>query len=202
MGKEMSKLNELKSHLKRGKVYRRKHLDQWSKSVDRDLKTLVEDGTLHKVAPGMYHYPELSSFGPTPASEEELIRKYLEDNRFLLMSPNLYNRLGVGTTQLYNTRIVYNNKRHGEVMFGNRRFFFQRKPHFPSKVTPEYLAVDLVNNLDKLAEDQQDVLKSLSSKLSLFDMKSLKKTISAYGSAKTKKIFASMLLEGGSHHAY
>ena len=189
----MTKLHELKRHLKRGKVYRREELAQWSKSVDRHLEALTKDGTLQKVAPGMYYYPELSSFGPAPAKEDELVRKYLKDNRFLVMTPNLYNRLGVGTTQLYNTRTVYNSKRHGEVMFGNRKFSFHRKPHFPNKITPEFLAVDLVNNLDKLAEDKQEVLLKLSNKLPSLNMKSLKQAVSTYGSAKAKKVFAAMM---------
>jgi len=198
----MSRLKELKSHLKRGTVYRRKHLDQWSKSVDRDLKVLINDGTLQKVASGMYYYPSLSTFGPTPAKEEELIKKYLDDSRFLLISPNLYNRLGVGTTQLYNTRIVYNNKRHGEVMFGNRKFSFQRKPRFPSKITTEFLAVDLVNNLDKLAEDSDLILEKLAGKLASLNMKSLKQSISSYGSVNAKRIFASLLRETDYEHGH
>ena len=144
----------------------------------------------------MFYFPELSSFGPTPAKEEELIRKYLDGNRFLIMSPNLYNRLGVGTTQLYNTRIVYNSKRHGEVIFDKRKFSFQRKSHFPNKITPEYLVVELVNNLDKLAEDKEEIIKRLSFKISSFNLRYLKKAISDYGSSKSKKIFASMLPEG------
>ena len=199
----MTRLNELKSHLKRGKVYRREDLIQWSKSVDRHLDALTEDGTLQKLAPGIYYYPELSAFGPVPAKEDELVRTYLKDDRFLVMSPNLYNRLSVGTTQLYNTRTVYNSKRHGEVMFGNRKFSFQRKPHFPSTITAEFLAVDLVNNLDKLAEDKQEVLQKLSGKLSSFNMKSLIHAVSAYGSAKAKKVFSAMMDEERSYkHAH
>ena len=37
----MNKLQELKKHLKRGKVYRRADLSKWSTSVDRHLDELV-----------------------------------------------------------------------------------------------------------------------------------------------------------------
>ena len=37
----MTKLEELKMHLKRGKVYRRIELTKWSKSVDRHLEFLL-----------------------------------------------------------------------------------------------------------------------------------------------------------------
>ncbi len=36
----------------------------------------------------------------------------------LLASPNAYNSLGVGTTQLYDKTVVYNHKRHGEFHAG------------------------------------------------------------------------------------
>lgn len=189
----MTKLTELKNHLKAGKVYRREDLTQWSKSVDRHLEALIQEGTLEKVFFGMYYYPEMSAVGAVPPSEDELVRSYLKDNRFLVLSPNLYNRLGVGTTQLYNTRTVYNNKRHGDVMFGNKKFSFQRKPHFPRKVTPEFLAVDLVNNLDKLAEDKQEVLQRLSTKLPSLNLKNLKRAVTRYGGARAKKFFRPLI---------
>src|ERR1035437_10702406 len=142
----MTKLDELKKHLKRGKVYRRIELAQWSKSVDRHLEALLEDGTLQKLSQGVYYFPKETSFGLTPPGEEVLVRSFLKDDRFLLTSQNAYNSLGVGTTQLYNQRIVYNHKRHGDFKLGNRKFSFRIKPHFPKKATPEFLLVDLVNN--------------------------------------------------------
>lgn len=41
------------------------------------------------------------------------MRNRLKDARFLLTSPNAYNGLGVGTTQLYARAVVYNHKGHG-----------------------------------------------------------------------------------------
>src|ERR1700680_952246 len=105
----MSKLDELKKHLKRGEVYRRSDLVKWSKSVDRHLEALVKDGILQKLSQGLYYFPEESAFGMTPPEEEALIRGFLKDDRFLLTSLNAYNSLGVGTTQLYNQRTVYNH---------------------------------------------------------------------------------------------
>ncbi|TYL74592.1 hypothetical protein FXB38_34340 [Bradyrhizobium cytisi] len=42
----MSKLDELKRHLKPGQAYRRADLARWSTSVDRHLKQLVEQMTM------------------------------------------------------------------------------------------------------------------------------------------------------------
>jgi hypothetical protein len=189
----MTKLGALKSSLKRGQVYRRGDLARLSKSVDRHVQELVADGTLKKVAPGTYYYPKKTAFGDAPASEEELVRHFLRDNRFLLTSPNVYNNLGVGTTQLYNKRVVYNHKRHGEFTLGNRRFDFRVKPHFPKKITEEFLVVDLVNNLDSLAEESNSVLEKLAVKIKGMDVRKLKHTLADYGSARTKRLLTPLL---------
>ena len=178
----------------RGKVYRRAELTKWSKSVDRHLEELQEDGTLQKLSPGMYYFPKESVFGKTPPEEKELVHSFLKDSRFLLTSFNAYNSLGVGTTQLYNERTVYNHKRNGEYKLGNRMFRFRIKPHFPKKATEEFLLVDLVNNVDTLAEDRNEVLKNVFLRANTMDKKKLKYSVTAYGNVKAKKMFAPLLI--------
>jgi hypothetical protein len=189
----MNKLQELKMHLKRGKVYRRADLSMWSTSIDRHLDELVKEGTLQKLSQGLYYFPNLSVFGETPPEEEVLVRSFLKDNRFLVTSLNAYNVLGVGTTQLYNQKIIYNHKRHGDFNLGGKTFSFRVKPHFPNKVTQEFLIVDLLNNIDQLAEDSKEVVSKVQSKAKTMDTKKLKKTLQEYGSMKTKKILESFL---------
>jgi hypothetical protein len=189
----MDKLQELKRHLKRGQVYRRADLSPWSKSVDRHLEALVKDGTLQKLSQGLYHYPQLSAFGKTPPEEKVLVRRFLKDDRFLLTSLNAYNALGVGTTQLYNQKMVYNHKRHGDFTLGGMTFSFRVKPHFPAKATPEFLLVDLVNNLEQLAEDPTMVLEKVKSKASSMDKKKLLSSVKEYGSARTKKLLETVM---------
>ena len=191
----MAQLNELKKHLQRGKVYRRSELTQWSNAVDRHLATLVNEGTLQKVSPGVYYYPRKSVFGKVPPEERMLVRTFLKDDRFLMTTPNAYNTLGVGTTQLYNKTMVYNHKRHGEFKLGNRTFYFQMKHHFPSTLSKEFLLVDLVNNLDQLAEDSKEVLKNVAAKVPLMDNKKLLHSVKEYGTIKAKKILSPMLNE-------
>ena len=189
----MSQLHQLKRQLKQGRVYRRTELANWSKSVDRHLDELVQDGTLQKLSQGLYYFPKESAFGKTPPDENVLVQSFLSDHRFLLTTPNAYNSLGVGTTQLYNERTVYNHKRHGEFKLGNRTFQFKVKPHFPKKVTQEFLLVDLVNNLDTLAEDTSTVLKKVAEKVAEMDVKKLTHSVAEYGSVRTKKMFAPLL---------
>ncbi len=189
----MSRLHQLKKQLKPGEVYRRSELANWSKSVDRHLDELVQEGTLQKLSQGMYYFPKETVFGKTPPDENVLVQSFLKDHRFLLTSPNAYNSLGVGTTQLYNVRTVYNHKRHGEFKLGNQTFDFRVKPHFPKKVTDDFLLVDLVNNLEELAEDKVEVLKKVSAKVQLMDKKKMKHSVAEYGSVKTKKFFTPLL---------
>jgi hypothetical protein len=184
------KLDDLKKHLEEGKVYRRADLAKWSKSIDRHIDMLIRDGTLRKLSQGLYYVPEQIVFGETPPDEEILVRSFLKEDRFLLTSPNAYNSLGVGTTQLYNKRIVYNHKRHGLFKLGNRNFYFCIRPHFPKKATQEFLLVDLVNNLDSLAEDREAVLKNVFAKAIAMDEGKLRYSVSEYGNGKTKKLLA------------
>jgi hypothetical protein len=195
----MAQLDELKKHLKKGRVYRREDLMKWSKSVDRHLEELTTEGTLQKLSQGLYYFPKESAFGKTPPDETELIKGFLKDDRFLLTSPNAYNSLGVGTTQLYNQRTVYNHKRHGEFQLGNRKFNFRIKPHFPKKETEEFLMVDLVNNLETLAEDQSEVLKNVAVKVRKMNTKKLKNALSEYGNLKAKIILMPLLTNAEAH---
>ena len=59
----MNRLEQLKSHLRPGQVYRRADLAQWSKSVDRHARELVEAGVLRKLRNGLYYHPKASGCG-------------------------------------------------------------------------------------------------------------------------------------------
>lgn len=183
----MLKADKLLSHLQKGQVYRRADMEQWSSSIDRELQTLVKSGSLQKLSRGLYYYPKETAFGKTSPEESTLVREFLKDDRFLLTSPNVYNSLGVGTTQLYNQRVVYNHKRHGEFELGNRKFSFRIKPHFPKKLSKEFLLVDLLNNLDTLAEDRETVFNNVNAQLRSMDKKEFQYYVSRYGNQKTKR---------------
>jgi len=84
----MLKSVELKSHLKRGGVYRRSELEQWSNSVDRHIAELVETDTIEKVGPSLYYYPKKNIYGVEPPDTKILVKKFLKHNKFLLTSLN------------------------------------------------------------------------------------------------------------------
>lgn len=188
----MSALQQLKKHLKPGQVYRRADLVQWSNAVDRHLRQLVKDGTLKKVSQGVYAYPKKTSFGEAAPEEHKLVEAFLKSEDFLLFSPNSYNALGAGTTQLYNELIVYNRKRHGKFTLGGLTFNFQMKPYFPQKLSREFLLVDLVNNVNKLAEEQKPVLDRALNLAADMDLSLLQKNAQRFGSVRAKKLFSSL----------
>lgn len=189
----MKQIDQLKQKLQPGEVYRRADLEQWSAAVDRHLQQLVREGVLEKLSGGLYFVPRQSTFGKAPADERELLSSFLKGDRFVVTSPGDYNALGLGTTQLYNERRVYNRKRHGMVKLGNRTFRFVRKPFVPEKLSAEFLLVDLVNNLGKLEEDQAAVMQKVRQKARELNREKLKQLVQEFGTVGTKKKFADLL---------
>lgn len=178
---------KLASQLKAGHVYRREDLTEFSKAVDRDLAVLVDQGSLEKIAAGLYYKPAHSRFGKLPPDETELVASFLKEKKFLLYSWNQYNALGLGLTQLYNRSVVYNHKRHGVFNLAGREFDFKNFSRgFPKKLTPEFLLVDLLNNLSELAEDSELVKSNVRENISNFDLKKVHRNSEEYGKISTK----------------
>jgi hypothetical protein len=189
----------LARHLRAGRVYRREDLVAYSTSVDRELQQMVAAGRLAKAAQGLYYAPRKSVFGDAPPAEDELLAAFLKDKNFLSFNPSVYNSLRLGMTQLYNKTIVYNHKRHGKFRLGNREFDFRVKHRFPmpNQVSNEYLLVDMLNNFDELAEDEEHVFAIVRRKLPQFDAKKLQKSLQEYGSAATRRLMKRWLNELG-----
>lgn len=194
-----TKLEEFRKHLRPGQVYRRGDLARWSNAVDRHLRQLVNDGTLTKLGPGLYSFPKCTAFGKAPPEDDKLVRTFLKDDRFLLATPNAYNSLGVGTTQLYDKTVVYNHKRHGNFSLGGRRFDFRMKASFPATLSKEFLLVDLVNNLDELAESKDEVLTRVKERAASYDVPRLQRAARNYGNVGTRKFFEALTADMAPH---
>lgn len=189
----MLTLNELKKRLRPGQVYRRKDLGKWSTAVDRHLRQLVEEGRLEKVAGGLYMAPRKTRFGKAPAESEKLVETFLKDDRFLMISPCAYNSLGLGTTQLYNELVVYNLKRHGRFQLGGRFYDFRKKPSVPAKLAQEVLLVDLLQNLDRLAENKPEVLPRALKRARDMNAAYLAKAARDFGSVRAQRLVSRAL---------
>lgn len=185
-------MEELLQNIKPGHVYRRSDLEYYSSAIDRHLGMLTKDGSLIKISQGLYYAPKSSKFGLVPPDDAVLVESFLKDSDFLMVKPNVYNTLGLGLTQLYNTTWVYNHKRKGEFKLNGKTFEFKIKSSFPNQLTKEFLLVDLLNNLDELAEDQHQTIKSLPSNLSSFNDDELMRVTQQYGSGRTKQLLKSI----------
>lgn len=183
----------LKHSIKPGQVYRRSDLEYYSTAVDRHLDLLVKEGTLQKLVQGLYYAPKKTKFGIAPPDDTMLVERFLKDESFLLVSPNAYNSLGLGLTQLYNTTWVYNHKRRGEYKLYGKTFLFKTKSGFPPKLCLEYLVVDLLNNLSELAEDKEHIIANFQKNIDRFDGYELMKMAQHYGSGDVKKMVKSIL---------
>lgn len=189
----MSALNDLKRHLRPGQVYRRKDLARWSNAVDRHVRQLVGEGRLEKVSPGVYMAPRKTRFGTAPAKPEKLVETFLGDDRFLMVSPNAFNGLGVGTTQLYNEPVVYNRKRHGKFKLDGRVYDFRMRASVPKQLSKEVLLVDLLHNLDRLPEDRSAVLPRALERAKEMDRSRLARAVQDFGSARAERLLAPVL---------
>ncbi len=183
----------LRQHIKQGEVYRRSDLEYYSTAIDRHLAQLTKDGTLVKLNQGLYYAPKQSKFGVVPPDDHIIVERFLKDDNFLIISPNMFNALGLGLTQLYNSNWVYNHKRKGEVEFNNRKFEFRLKAAFPKNITKEYLLVELLNNLDRLAEDNTQLLDKLKTNILNYNSDLLMKATQQYGIGETKQTLKKLL---------
>ena len=192
----MATLDDLRRRVKPGRVYRRKDLAAWSTSVDRHLRQLVDEGSLQKVSGGLYMAPRQTRFGPAPAETATLVGRFLGDDRFLVVSPNAYNGLGVGTTQLYNAPVVYNHKRHGRFELDGRPFDFRQRASFPKRLSEEFLLVDVLHNADRLAEEPEAVRRRAVARARELDRKRLVKAVDDFDSARVRNLLAPVLTRG------
>ncbi len=188
-------LADLRNNLRAGDVYRRSDLAHWSNAVDRHLRQLVDSGDLMKVAGGLYTKPRKTRFGQVGPDPRKLVQAFLGDDNFLMFSPNAYNDLGVGTTQLHNDTYVYNHKRHGRFELAGRSYYFRHDRQFPKKLNEAFLLVDLVNNLKILPEDYEDVLRRVKAKALQHNPSRFQKALEAYGTVRTRKLLKAHSME-------
>lgn len=157
------RLNEFTRALKVGRVYRASELSKYTNSLGRDLKLLVENNKLKTVGKGLYYKADKLGETELPAKSNEVLKKFLKTNHFLIRSLSDFNRLDLGLTQMFKETLVYNCKRDGKVNLGGREYFFKKK-NFPKDHHDEYLFVDFFNNIEKVGENRDELLATFERK--------------------------------------
>jgi hypothetical protein len=183
----MNALERMKRHLVPGQAYRRSELAALSSNVDRNLQSLVSEGFLKKLSTGLYLAPKKTAFGDALPEENSLLETFLNDDHFVVYSPSQFNSLGLGSTQLYNTRIVFNRKRTGELSVGGRTYSFKLWREAPKALSEEFLVVELLNRINELAEDREALLAKLREKLPTFNKAKLHNAANRFGTLSAQK---------------
>ena len=186
-------MGPLQHQIKQGEVYRRSDLELYSSAIDRELAQLTNAGRLVKLSQGLYYSPLHSKFGAVPPDDQKLVAKVLKNENFLMVSPNAFNSLGLGLTQLYNTVWVYNHKKVGEFRYQDKSIEFKRRSVFPKTVTQEFLLVDLLDGIEQLTEDPDMVLSNLRNNIAGWYSPALLAAAQQYGSGKTRKLIRSLV---------
>ncbi|MBK9965237.1 MAG: hypothetical protein IPP07_10205 [Holophagales bacterium] len=177
-----------------GRVYRTRELGQWSANAPRLAKRLVRDGQLLRLAHGLFAAPGRSRFGEVPPTDEALLRAFLDGEPFVFTGPERWNALGLGTTAVFATPLVYNTKRSGRFTFGSRQFLLRRVA-FPEKPTPEWFVVDLFENAEQAAASPEELRDTLEAALRAgrFDRDQLASMATRYGSRRTQALVKAAL---------
>lgn len=172
-----------------GAVYRTRDLRRWTRNPARLAKEAVEAGELVKLSGGLYACPRRSKFGALPPTDEAILKAFLDGAPFVFTGPERWNQLGLGSTARFASRLVYNTKRSGEFVFGNKRFVL-RRVRFPRKPTPEWFVVDLLEH-HGMAGVELDVLEenlSAALRLGRFDAEALVRLAERFGTRSTQAL--------------
>jgi len=182
--------------LEPGKAYRTRDLAAWSANPPRLAKRLVREGSLLPLAHGLFMHPAKSRFGPAPASDEELMRAFLDGAPFVFTGPERWNALGLGTTAVFTHPLVYNTKRSGLFKFG-RRSFLLRRVAFPETPPKEWYAVDLLEHRSEAGASLGDLVAALGRALKRGDFKKglLGDMLRGYASKGTRALVEPLLSE-------
>lgn len=185
-------------NLEPGRAYRTKELRRWSANPTRLARRLVREGTLREAAHGLFYAPVESRFGPAPARDEEILRAFFDDDRFVITGPPRWNALGLGSTAMFAATLVYNTRRTGEFTFDGRRFLL-RRVLFPESPPPEWFVVDLLQHHEMASTSLAELEQRLTSTLrdGRWSAKRLHDMASEYGTKATLAMVERCLAEAG-----
>lgn len=179
-----------------GRAYRTRDLRPWGENPTRLAQRLVHEGKLRMAAHGIYYAPTQSRFGPAPASDEELLRAFLDGAPFLVTGPPRWNALGLGSTAVFAATLVYNTKRTGEFTLDGRRFIL-RRVYFPDAPTPEWFIIDLLQHHEAAGVALSELRAALVETLRAgrWDRGQLWAMAEAYGTRKTQAFIGAALAQ-------
>ncbi len=182
--------------LQEGRVYRTEEFRDADSNPTRLVKRLVAQGRLTPLRQGLYYAQRVSSFGPVPPREDELLRAFFRGKPYLRTGPSVWNALGLGTTMVEARPLVYNTTRSGTVELAGRLFEL-RRARFPRRATPEFFVVDLLENRARAGLDADVAHHVLAEALKAgrFSGEDLEDMAERFGTRATQAFVRSALVE-------
>jgi len=186
-------------NLEPGRAYRTRELRRWSANPTRLARRLVREGSLREAAHGLFYAPVESRFGPAPARDAEILRAFLDGDRFLITGPPRWNALGLGSTAMFAATLVYNTRRTGDFTFDGQRFLL-RRVLFPDSASPEWFVVDLLQHHEMAGTSLADLEQRLASSLrdGRWNARRLRDMADKYGTKATLALVERCLARAGS----
>jgi hypothetical protein len=183
--------------LQPGRAYRTKDLAAWGANAPRLAKRLVREGQLVPLAHGLFAHPRKGRFGMVPPTDEEVMRAFLDGGPFVFTGPDRWNALGLGTTAVFATPLVYNTKRSGTFELGERSYLLRRVA-FPSRPMPEWFVVDLFENSERAGAAPEALAAALRRAVAagVFDASRLRQMGQRYGTWRTRALLDRALEAG------
>lgn len=193
-------MSNLEPTLRPGHVYRTADLLVWGANPTRLAKNLVDKGLLQPLAQGLFVHPRRGRFGTVPPTDKEVLRSFLRGTPFVITGPERWNALGLGTTAMFAVTLVYNVKRSGEFTLGGRRYLL-RRVRFPRRPTPEWYAVDLIENAGMAGVSLNDLEQGLARAVAdkRLDQTILLEYAAEYGTKRTLAL-VERAVKGGTAH--
>ena len=175
-------------NLTSGHVYRTRDLMRWGRNASRLARRLLDENRLERLGHGLFTHPRRGRFGTVPPTDEALLRAFLNGKRFVFTGPDRWNPLGLGTTAVHPTPLVYNTKRSGTFEIGGRSFRLRRVA-FPKRPSPEWFVVDLFENAEAAGTSREELTDALTRALRrhVFDPQRLREMAAHYGTKATAK---------------
>jgi hypothetical protein len=175
-----------------GTVYRTDAFRKYGKNPTRLAVRLVHEGRLEKLRNGLYYAPRMSRFGAVPPSDVELLKGFFGKHPFLVTGSSVWNSLGLGSTAVATTQLVYNRQRTESLEVAGRHFDL-RRVRFPQRgVDLEYYVVDLLENAELAVVESGVLAENLTRAVGSgrFDGSRLLATAVQFGSQRTQRAVA------------
>ncbi len=117
------------------------------------------------------------------------MRGFLDGAPYTFTGPQYWNTLGLGSTAMFASTLVYNTKRSGEFTLGSKRFVLRRVA-FPRKATAEWFVVDLLENHVSAGVSSETLEANLVDALRMnrFDAERLAQMAKRFGTLATQAI--------------